>query len=526
MTTDGISETQSSDASLEHYYISPNFSNPIDAVFPQAVATSQDFYDRYAELNQIRNVLLSQRSRLPIVIQGERCIGKTSLINRVKRLLEEEPQGSQYIHFSIEPDSFSSWQEFAQELWYGLSYAIKGVEAEISGELDGPVEFHSFTQFVTQLKALQAQIPDKAFVIFLDEFDKATVQMDPSEKKRIMGQVRQIVEQTELALTFVISVLQNLPAVDYGSPLPERSVILRAFTRAETDKLANGLLSEHIRLDREGLDWLYEYTGGHPYFVKWLLAALLDRQDWQDQAEPLSAATLQAATKAASHRRKVEASDVLEDIYANRLSDEERCLLVWLASQGYDPLTSEKTQVAWWTEAWVKRTLDQLQRRGYITQDDYRLRMGLMWDWLRSLPDFETEVERLQSIESASDPMGYPTDQATDLPSEIVADGLCIDLATERIYVDGREIEEHVGPLEYRMLLYLAERVGQVVFEDELGNHIYPDEHYEGDDQRLTASVYRLRQALPEEHRGRFLKTVRKRGYRLEDATLIRTTPK
>ena len=49
---------------------------------------------------------------------------------------------------------------------------------------------------------------------------------------------------------------------------------------------------------------------------------------------------------------------------------------------------------------------------------------------------------------------------------------------------------------QYRGLVYLAQRVGQVVSGDELAEHLWPGEAHEVDNQRIAQVIHRIRLAL------------------------------
>jgi uncharacterized protein with ATP-grasp and redox domains len=72
----------------------PNQANPVDRVFPHPIPKNcrdGDFHDRQHELAIVQAVL-SQTTRKPLLVRGERCIGKTTLLNRVRHWLELPPQ--------------------------------------------------------------------------------------------------------------------------------------------------------------------------------------------------------------------------------------------------------------------------------------------------------------------------------------------------------------------------------------------------------------------------------------------------
>src|SRR5689334_17311626 len=143
--------------------------------------------------------------------------------------------------------------------------------------------------------------------------------------------------------------------------------------------------------------------------------------------------------------------------------------------------------------------------------NSYCLRMGLLRDWLYNWSEFESELERLQV------PGYVPAvveERSSGLSSQIVPEGICIDLATQRVYVDGSEIEDSLSDEVYRALIYLAQHTGQVVSRDEFANHIWQGKYYEGDDQRISQLISRLRKALKDKQKPyKYLETLPKRGF-------------
>jgi len=492
--------------------------NPINEKLLIAVKENKDFYGRAEELERIQRVLRATTD-MPIIIRGERCIGKTSLLNRARRLLDEEKQrGREFFHFTIEPKSISSCEDFAREMWRGLQPGGREAGNAIFSQ-DAAFKFDTFSGFVPQLSLIQARRPNTAFVIFMDEFDRVVHQCTNLEYERIMGLIHHIVEATDFPMIFFISILQELPA-SYGSPLPAEKIILRPFSRAEADQMAADLLNEYAHWTGEGLERLYEYTGGHPYFIKLLLIKLVDLHRLHDGEQMVSAEMLEAAAQEA--KRSIQADEVLDDVYSNYLSDDERYILLWLVSSNKNVLPRQEA-----LEPRRAGALKQLvEKRGYLMQQadgSYGWRVGLWRDWLRDWPKFESELERLQ-VADKTPPADKKMDHTTDLPAQVAPEGICIDLPAQRVYVNGRESEEALTELEYRTLVYLSKRAGAVVSKDELTNHLWGKAYHAKDDQRISALVHRLRDALKDRRKPhQYLETLRNRGFRLLRASLIRT---
>jgi DNA-binding winged helix-turn-helix (wHTH) protein len=494
--------------------------NPINEKLLIAVKENNDFYDRADELERIQRVLRATTD-MPIIIRGERCIGKTSLLNRAKRLLDEEKQyGRKFVYFSIEPKSVSSCEGLAREMWRGLLGCLEVDDATF--DIDNSFKFDTFSGFVAQLGMIQARLPNVTFVVFMDEFDRIVHQCTNLEYERIMGLIHHIVEATDFPMVFFISILQELPA-SYGSPLPAEKIILSPFNRSEADKMVAGLLNGYAHLTEEGLKRLHEYTGGHPYFIKLLLIKLFDLYHLYDEKQIVSAEMLEAAAQEA--KRSAHADEMLDDVYSNYLSDDERYILLWLAVSNKSLSSRDETLVPRRASA-----LKQLvEKRGYLTRQAdgcYGLRVGLIRDWLREWPKFDSELERLEvSGKMTVSPTAPKAGSTTGLTTQVVPEGICIDPATQRIYVNGLEIEKELTELEYRALVYLSKHAGEVVSKDEFTNHLWGKAYHAKDDQRISALIYRLRDALQDRRKPhQYLETLRNRGFRLRRAMLIRTT--
>jgi DNA-binding response OmpR family regulator len=233
----------------------------------------------------------------------------------------------------------------------------------------------------------------------------------------------------------------------------------------------------------------------------------------------MSLELVQSAAQAARLRARVD--DIFDDIYSKHLSEDERYMLLWLAAAGR-PLTAEAV-----AQAGARRSgaAKQLRKRHYVAQREdgtYTMRIGIMSDWmLYGWAMYEQEIERLR-VPGALAASTAGAAQSQHRPAVIPSQGLCIDMATQRIYIDGRELTDNVSNLEYRALIYLAARAGQVVSKEELAEHVWQTTYYEEDDQRISALIYRLRDALHDKQTPyAHLETLRKRGFRLKRAMLL-----
>jgi len=90
---------------------------------------------------------------------------------------------------------------------------------------------------------------------------------------------------------------------------------------------------------------------------------------------------------------------------------------------------------------------------------------------------------------------------------------LTIDTAGQEVCVDGQPVE--LTAYEYKALLYLAHRHGQVISKTELTEHLY-DQDFDRDSNVIEVFIGRLRKKLDPQQTLKPISTVRGRGYRFE----------
>lgn len=88
-----------------------------------------------------------------------------------------------------------------------------------------------------------------------------------------------------------------------------------------------------------------------------------------------------------------------------------------------------------------------------------------------------------------------------------------IETAAQEVTVNGVAVE--FTAFEYKALLYLAHRHGQVVSKTELTEHLY-DQDFDRDSNVIEVFIGRLRKKLDPDHTLNPISTVRGRGYRFE----------
>ncbi|MCX7790904.1 MAG: winged helix-turn-helix domain-containing protein [Chloroflexaceae bacterium] len=96
------------------------------------------------------------------------------------------------------------------------------------------------------------------------------------------------------------------------------------------------------------------------------------------------------------------------------------------------------------------------------------------------------------------------------------SEGVVVDRRQRRVWVDGRLLPGQLPPLEFNLLVHLAERAGTVCPREEILSALYPQERLEANDERIDTLLRRLRDSIGDDGRNpRHLITHRGVGVRL-----------
>lgn len=494
---------------LPMFYISPTptIPNPIRRVFPSPVKDPKDFLGRIDELRKVRDQLLNT-SDILVFVHGERCIGKTSFLNRVKSMLDEESgPDALFLHFSIEPSAISTVADFARELWSGL----QGVcQADSSFAFEGKTfSFQGYSKFGFELADILRPLTANRFVVFFDEIEKIKNVMDNVTLNQIIGLFRYIIEQTNLPVAFVVSSFENqqqfFPS-SFGSPPSSLDIELAPLDRGDCDEM----LASLFVFDREVMNFLFEsiyrLSGGHPYVAKMLAAEVYDAvQHTSLKNLLLEPAWQELISKTAN---ALDTTNLFSFLYSH-FSDDERYVLLSLALRTDYSISGQ--EISLWRVNYRNAASQLEKEKHYLlrTPDGgYRLRLQLLGEWLKNWQGFSLEAERFELV--------FPSN------SQVISEeGICIDEGHGKVYLNGKEVESKLSDSQYQALLYLARNVERVVSRQALYEFLHSkDEKLLPTDQSLDALIYRLRLALGDKEQ-RYLQTLRKRGYLLKQAALI-----
>lgn len=482
----------------------------LSRTFPMAVKDTRDFYDRDEELAEVKRIL-EMASDVMVIIRGERCVGKTSFLNRIKNLIKEESWSDRRIlYFSIEPRSIRNVEDFALEIWEGVTSSLTRGGYELSSETE-TFRFESFVRFSRTMEKISNKAPDVSFVIFADEFDRIGHLVRDSDYEAIIGLVHHLLENTEFPVIFCLSFLRDLPKT-YGSQPPSHRIILHPFDQASFGEMMQDLLAyPRSRSNDEFLKQLYAWSGGNPYFGKLLLMEFIDLKAFHNtDNKPLSEIIAETVQRAVQNPN---AEQIFREVYEDYLSENERYLLLWLASKENYTLDSLEFSH---NRMELRAAARRLVARDYFIEEangNYLLRIKLFGAWLRRWRKFRLEVERLKIPGAAVAKVLSPS-------ISIQPNGIYVDLGTHEVYVEGQRIDQNLSDMQFRALVYLARHAGHVVGREELFQHLY-GANYITSEQSLDSLIYRIRKALNDDSKQpKYLETLRGQGFRMKNIAL------
>lgn len=168
--------------------------------FPNAVKNSQDFYGRSEEFDNIVFRLTSSKHPSAVVIDGERRIGKTSLLNRVVQHLSNL-DSPKFIPIFIQPFAINTAETFLYEIVVRIGMAVgsNNVNSSDFQKIKGMMDF------VAVVRDLVKSHHDTFLLLCIDEFDVIFYEANNQEYLRIDAFLHFLLEGTTLPIKMLFT---------------------------------------------------------------------------------------------------------------------------------------------------------------------------------------------------------------------------------------------------------------------------------------------------------------------------------
>lgn len=383
---------------------------PRPVCFPDPVQDRANLYDRSAALADVLDSLTHRTT----VIRGGRLMGKTSLLNVVALSIETRgnfaiirlaPTDSRVEFMAEILDGIHQWVEEHRPVPPHVQAANRGLliargrrshvtpqQAEMAVEHAG----NTVAKFCKRIATLSDLATGIVFLLCVDEFDSLIQNWDEHEARLLLELIAHLDTMPRLPVRFLLtlSIIPDLVLSSFRSPILNQAkiVILDPWDEDETARFIEWLVGDQLRFEHDAHAALFAAAGGHPYFTKAVLNALL-MTPRQTGARPVSAA--QVATAVDQVVRSPEVDLALNNLVGAHLSADAVALLdrignspAGVTNRGLGDLPS------------TGQILNILRTEGLLRQqgDRYLLRLGMWRQWRTTTAGDRPRPPRLRNV--------------------------------------------------------------------------------------------------------------------------------
>lgn len=248
-----------------------------------AAVLGNDFVGREREIQQVIHFLAKKKEH-HLLIHGQRRIGKTSLLLKIKELVNKSRMGKA-IFFDLQNKARLDISEVLSELAGAICLAMNLNPAMI-GKNAASSETGKFFKDEFLPSVMEALPRDCQLVLLFDEFDslgdlegvKGTPRISNIAYHKFIPLIGEIKEK-ELPLKFIFAVGRNYKDLDegrYGQITKSGGQIeLSYFDKIELEQLIRSS-DTILPFEQEAIDRIYLYTSGHPFFSQCLSSTVFD----------------------------------------------------------------------------------------------------------------------------------------------------------------------------------------------------------------------------------------------------------
>ncbi|MBI5029178.1 MAG: winged helix-turn-helix domain-containing protein [Chloroflexi bacterium] len=415
-----------------------------------------------------------------VSVVGVSNIGKSALL---RRLCQNAPNGT-FVYVDCNQMGERSARAFFTSIWFAILQLIqaRSLSNEIKARaaaLYDEIIHASNTEFVTPqfdegFTLAMANLP-RPLVLCFDEFDEAYKHLEP----QTFLNLRALKDRYGEALAYVVATereITRLPATreqgEFLELIASHVHFMHFMEPADTRVFCNQFAAqEGVTFSESDLAFIIDNADGHPGLAQAVCCAL-------------------GAVTGAPKRDKDQDRVIHQMVQLNLTTDSNvrsECEKVW---DDLDQDEREALQV-------LHPTSDQAQIAQRSLRHKFIIRESK--DEVIIFSRLFAEFIRQQKIKQQ--------------PS---AGGVFIDVGSERVWVDGKEIEG-LTDLEYRLLLFFYGRIDHVCDKYKIVESVWGEDYIDKvDDARIEKLVSRVRQKIePDATKPRYLISVRGRGYKL-----------
>jgi hypothetical protein len=348
------------------------------------LTAQQDIFVGRSDVSARIEQLLLDRRRPPLLLYGQRRMGKTSLLNNLGRLLP-----STIVPLFVDMQGPAVQAANHAGFLYNVARAM-GQTASASRGLQLPalsrdeLAADPFTRFDEWLDAVEAAVGTATVLLTLDEFEALDDALASGRlaETAILGTVRHLIQHRPRFKLLLAGSHTPDEMQHWASYLINVQVVRMGYLReAETRQLIERPVADFaLRYEPAASERVVALTRGHPYLTQLLCAEIVALKNEQEPSVRRSArvADVEAAVAEALHH----GSFFFADIQRNQVDAAGLAVLRVLAAWGEGAVVSQDALTSLCPSA-TDRTLDLLIRRDLLEAiaGRYRFQVELIRRW-------------------------------------------------------------------------------------------------------------------------------------------------
>lgn len=341
------------------------------------------FIGRNEVSSRIEQLLLDRR-RPPLLLYGQRRVGKTSLLNNLGRLLP-----TKILPMFVDLQGPASRAQDEVGFLYNIGRAMRQSALkqrdmnlpELTREM---LQLDPFTQFEEWLDEVELSLGDNLALLMLDEFEalERVLAKARLDEEIVLGMMRHLIQHRP-RFKVLLSGSHTLDEFQrWASYLINVQVIhIGYLSESEARQLVEAPVQDFaLRYEPAASQRVLELTNGHPFLVQLLCAEIVALKNEQPPAQRRLALLVDVET--AVPEALAHGSFFFADIKQNQVDMLGRYILDFMAPKGEDisvSLTSLQNELKMET-AVLESTLQSLQHRELIVQidDGYRFQVEMV----------------------------------------------------------------------------------------------------------------------------------------------------
>jgi hypothetical protein len=356
----------------------------------------QEIFVGRADISARIEQLLLDRRRPPLLLYGQRRVGKTSLLNNLGRLLP-----STIIPLFVDLQGPASRARDDAGFLYNVA---RSIERSAPRQRDFVLPTLSrqalaadpFTRFEEWLDEIEAALADNLALLMLDEFEVLAGALAGGrfDEEAVLGMLRHLI-QHRARFKVLLSGSHTLGEFQrWSSYLINVQVVhIGTLNEAEARQLIEWPVQNFaLRYEPAASRRVLDLTRGHPFLVQLLCAEIVALKNEQPPTSRRLAS--EADVEAAVAPALAHGSFFFADIRQNQVSETSLALLHFLARQGEGAVARRDDLASCISDpAELERTLSHLQQRELIERgngDDYhggyRFHIELVRRWFAERP--------------------------------------------------------------------------------------------------------------------------------------------